>query len=1138
LAELSPTVFFLSTYPSPKHTAPAATPSRRILFASSRRISTTPYPPAGLMSHLTANNVHKSYLFELPRSFQPMTPPETDYETPTQPFRQPLRVQTATPAELEPISAQVPASSLNETPLPYHRRKPSLTYINSGIRESRERVVHRGIKWLVVVIPPVSFAREHGHLGHTLSSGSPSRLASGILMPLFPTMNGQLVAIAREFSLPSIAGICLYLHTTHNGIALCPRVSDDSWPLLWSHLFDARSPTVPSQQMPISGQVEFDIDFVKARWYDAWLASARREYMDVPQSVTPSRVPSVSHGRDDSRTTIADEQADEQADSLSFVQQSRAALAPSRNIKKLSLLDRFDSVSARSGSKLVPRNLSPPSPNSTQNPTSQALSPIVQESEPGTVVRGVDSLVNSWRASAAISRSPLAATGQTSLDPANMPNMLGDLPTASTSDTHSEFNLDDYTWSVSSVGPLEYDDVESIASWDRVPSVHMDRRLEGSVCLTPSVCTSFGPPDDDDEMYSPVSYSRLPSPDIARRVMEDVPATPSTATSWGPPSYPPSADGSEYGALSVDLGRRLMSSRPVTPATATSWGPASCPPAHSEHSFRVASPDLGERKMSSVPGSPILRSRPWKHVWPYTEQHDAALPSQEGAARPYEFVFPYYDASKALSWPHVNDATSPKTEPSGTQQEPARPYGLVYPYYDAATASTWRHVWPYVKDVSSSQPESSHPGTSEMQEDAVGPYPFVYPYYNAAQESTWSHVTPYSTGAPPEPVQGSAHPYEFVFPYYNAAAHSAIAPEDVLTAGPWKQVWPYAPSSRRSSFSDSILTADLSSRYPILTCIRQCILPSIFTPALLLQRVMHPRISTSPPAAHTPLLTSVNPAVYPSFDLYPAVVNVAEPTGTANVSVGLEATYPVFDILYPDFRIYANMTPAHEDSAPAAADAGSAMTIQAVSNYPVFELYPAVEAQKLDRIMSLTTMTTSQEPASIVIPALSQTSYPTSCCVPTQSENGIPAVVASDEPGSLRTVPTGIATGVRVQYPFFDIYPTLSRTETAERFGVALPKHKHGIDPAMYPHNLEDIYPPISIRQDNQGDIFNGESAVKLAPRYPVFELYDPVYPRSLDHIYPSTIIEPVEDGLKVLSSGSTLRVKLSTTYPAFELCA
>jgi hypothetical protein len=37
-------------------------------------------------------------------------------------------------------------------------------------------------------LPPPSLPHDHGHLGHTLSTGPRHRLSQGLLMPLFPTV--------------------------------------------------------------------------------------------------------------------------------------------------------------------------------------------------------------------------------------------------------------------------------------------------------------------------------------------------------------------------------------------------------------------------------------------------------------------------------------------------------------------------------------------------------------------------------------------------------------------------------------------------------------------------------------------------------------------------------------------------------------------------------------------------------------------------------------------------------------------------------------------------------------------------------------------------------------------------------------
>lgn len=120
------------------------------------------------MSHLTApmpsgHHAYKSHLYDLPRPVHPLTPPDTDFETLSQ---QVAPAQNMAGLETDPFPPQHQHHpSMADSPFAgLHRKRPSVSYVNSGIRDSRERVVQRGIKWLVVVLPPVSFAREHGHV--------------------------------------------------------------------------------------------------------------------------------------------------------------------------------------------------------------------------------------------------------------------------------------------------------------------------------------------------------------------------------------------------------------------------------------------------------------------------------------------------------------------------------------------------------------------------------------------------------------------------------------------------------------------------------------------------------------------------------------------------------------------------------------------------------------------------------------------------------------------------------------------------------------------------------------------------------------------------------------------------------------
>jgi len=121
--------------------------------------------------------------------------------------------------------------------------------------------------------------------------------------------------------------------------------------------------------------------------------------------------------------------------------------------------------------------------------------------------------VKSWRASVLPSPPPLPKTGQTSLELENLPNNIS-IPASSTP-SRTELKLEDYSWSITSAGP-DYCVSEISGLSGRVPSVHITGRLEGSVALTPSTCTSFGPSDDTPS--SLLLSFHLPCPDLGHRM--------------------------------------------------------------------------------------------------------------------------------------------------------------------------------------------------------------------------------------------------------------------------------------------------------------------------------------------------------------------------------------------------------------------------------------------------------------------------------------------------------------------------------------------------------------------------------------------------------------------------------------------
>ncbi|KAE8210619.1 hypothetical protein CF327_g5530 [Tilletia walkeri] len=80
-------------------------------------------------------------------------------------------------------------------------------------------------RYFITVLPPPDFPSD---------SVAAKR---GTLVPLYPSLSGQLYAIARELSLPSIGGIALYLLDDGEGNP-GPRVGDRSWNGLWKRHFE------------------------------------------------------------------------------------------------------------------------------------------------------------------------------------------------------------------------------------------------------------------------------------------------------------------------------------------------------------------------------------------------------------------------------------------------------------------------------------------------------------------------------------------------------------------------------------------------------------------------------------------------------------------------------------------------------------------------------------------------------------------------------------------------------------------------------------------------------------------------------------------------------------------------------------
>ena len=133
----------------------------------------------------------------------------------------------------------------------------------------------------VVMVPPADLPTESLP---ARSATIASHARRGILLPLYPTLGGQLYALAREYGLPSIGGISLYLLEDGQGGG-GPRVGDATWAALWSAFFDEADEF--DEPPPATARDNSDADFQRP----SPLPYARRNVPLSPRRGLP-RMPS------------------------------------------------------------------------------------------------------------------------------------------------------------------------------------------------------------------------------------------------------------------------------------------------------------------------------------------------------------------------------------------------------------------------------------------------------------------------------------------------------------------------------------------------------------------------------------------------------------------------------------------------------------------------------------------------------------------------------------------------------------------------------------------------------------------------------------------------------------------------------
>ncbi|KIK70523.1 hypothetical protein GYMLUDRAFT_32553 [Collybiopsis luxurians FD-317 M1] len=121
-------------------------------------------------------------------------------------------------------------------------------------------------KYLLHVVPPLYLPHD-SQLRDNVTSGSGyhSYFRRGVLVPVHPTLQSQLWAIAKEYALPSTAGLILYLVNPSPKDQITPtamegddeldepgpRLSEEVWKHLWTRVWKAEREELPPVMPPL-----------------------------------------------------------------------------------------------------------------------------------------------------------------------------------------------------------------------------------------------------------------------------------------------------------------------------------------------------------------------------------------------------------------------------------------------------------------------------------------------------------------------------------------------------------------------------------------------------------------------------------------------------------------------------------------------------------------------------------------------------------------------------------------------------------------------------------------------------------------------------------------------------------------------
>ena len=162
-----------------------------------------------------------------------------------------LGVSTPIPANHNPSSFLSRSFSESAGSNDHFRRSPTPSSVTSAMGFHSQQPTS---KFLLHVIPPCHLPHDSNDSDAIHTNASPPnapgyhiQFRRGILVPVYPTLQAQLGAIAKEYALPSTTGLILYMilaSTTTDSSSQPPdemdepgpRLSEDIWKHLWTRV--------------------------------------------------------------------------------------------------------------------------------------------------------------------------------------------------------------------------------------------------------------------------------------------------------------------------------------------------------------------------------------------------------------------------------------------------------------------------------------------------------------------------------------------------------------------------------------------------------------------------------------------------------------------------------------------------------------------------------------------------------------------------------------------------------------------------------------------------------------------------------------------------------------------------------------